>query len=230
MARASHGSVLDDLGVRIASGEVAAGSVLTLAQLEEHYEVSRTVIREAVRVLEAKQMLVSRRRVGVTVQQPELWSNLDAQLIRWRLDGPQADQQIVALTELRLAIEPTAARLMARHADPLERAQLLQLAEQLQRLGDAGQGDSDEYLDADIEFHNLILTASRNPLFSSIKETVAEMLTGRHSHGQTPANPFEDALANHVAAARMIADGDEDAAEAATRRYVEAVLSEVAVD
>ncbi|MGO3758890.1 MAG: FadR/GntR family transcriptional regulator, partial [Agrococcus casei] len=85
--------MLDDLGVRIASGEVAAGSVLTLAQLEEHYEVSRTVIREAVRVLEAKQMLVSRRRVGVTVQQPELWSNLDAQLIRWRLDGPQADQQ-----------------------------------------------------------------------------------------------------------------------------------------
>lgn len=229
MARESHGSVLDDLGIRIAGGDIETGTVLTLAQLEEHYAVSRTVIREAVRVLEAKGMLASRRRVGVTVQPTELWSNLDTQLIRWRLDGPHADAQIVALTQLRLAIEPTAARLMAQHATPVQRAELMELAQRLQELGGAGLGDSDEYLAADIAFHNLILTASGNALFASIKETVAEMLTGRHTHGQTPANPFEAALANHVAAAEMIAAGDESEAEAATRRYVEAVLSEVEI-
>src|SRR3546814_18245989 len=62
-------SLLDDLGTRIVSGELAPGTVLTLAGLETRYLVSRTVIREAVRVLEAMGMLRSRRRVGVTVQQ-----------------------------------------------------------------------------------------------------------------------------------------------------------------
>lgn len=230
MARASHGSVLDDLGIRIAEGDIAGGTVLTLAQLEDHYEVSRTVIREAVRVLEAKGMLVSRRRVGVTVQPEAEWNNLDTQLIRWRLDGTRAHDQIVALTQLRLAIEPTAAALMAENANPMQRAELLQMAERLQALGDAGKGDSEEYLEVDIAFHNLILTAGGNPMFASIKGTVAEMLTGRLSHGNTPANPFEDALANHVLAANMIAAGDRVAAEAATRKYVEAVLSEVVAE
>ena len=230
MARAAHGSVLDDLGIRIAGGDIAGGTVLTLSQLESHYEVSRTVIREAVRVLEAKGMLVSRRRVGVTVQPAEDWNNLDTQLIRWRLEGEDADNHIVALTQLRLAIEPTAAALMAEHADPMQRAELLQMAEQLQRLGDAGKGDSEEYLEVDIAFHDLILTAGGNPMFASIRGTIAEMLTGRLSHGNTPANPFEDALANHVKAAEMIAKGDSKSAEAATRRYVEAVLSEVTAE
>ncbi|WP_286795007.1 FadR/GntR family transcriptional regulator, partial [Microbacterium sp. UBA3394] len=68
MAQASHTNVLDDLGVRIAAGELTSGQVLTAAGLEDEYGVSRTVIREAVRVLEAMGMVASRRRVGVTVQ------------------------------------------------------------------------------------------------------------------------------------------------------------------
>ena len=65
----SHGFVLDLLGRRIASGEIPEGTVLTLAGLEQEFAASRTLIREAVRVLESLGMLRSRRRVGITVQE-----------------------------------------------------------------------------------------------------------------------------------------------------------------
>lgn len=227
MARASHGSVLDHLGISIAGGDLAPGTVLTLAGLTEQYGVSRTVVREAVRVLEAKGMIESRRRVGVTVMASGSWSNLDTQLIRWRLESAAAAQQIMALTELRLAVEPIAAKLTALRASDAERAELVRLAGILERLGRAGQGDTDEYLEADIAFHDLLLDASRNPLFGSVKVPIAQMLTGRHEHGLTPATPFEPALSNHVRAAKTIALGDVEGAESAARGYVDAILSEV---
>lgn len=227
MARASHGSVLDHLGTGIAGGEIAAGTVLTLAELVEQYAVSRTVIREAVRVLEAKQMVESRRRVGVTVLPSEKWSNLDTQLIRWRLESMAGAEQIVALTELRLAIEPIAANLAAIRASERERKELVVLADTLEQLGRDGKGDTDEYLAADIAFHDLLLFASGNLLFASIRMPIAQVLTGRHEHGLTPAVPYEDALSNHIKAAKMIALGDAEGAEAAAQGYVEAILSEV---
>ncbi|WP_258933023.1 GntR family transcriptional regulator [Nesterenkonia pannonica] len=61
--------------------------MLTLAGLEAEYRVSRTVIREAVRVLESKSMVESKRRVGVTVTSMSRWSALDSTLISWRLDS-----------------------------------------------------------------------------------------------------------------------------------------------
>ncbi len=113
MAQASHGSVLDALGLRIASGRLAPGEVRTLADLEAEYGVSRTVVREAVRVLEALGMLASRRRVGLTVTPVTSWSALDTRLIGWQLASPQRDHQIVVVNELRSAVEPIAARLAA---------------------------------------------------------------------------------------------------------------------
>lgn len=227
MAKASHGSVLDHLGTSIAGGKLAAGTVLTLAELSEQYDVSRTVIREAIRVLEAKGMVESRRRVGVTIQPIEFWSNLDTQLISWRLESAAAAKQIVALTELRLAIEPVAAGLSAERANEGERQEILRLAGILERLGREGKGDTDEYLEADIAFHDLLLDASRNPLLASVKTPIAQVLTGRHVHGLTPAAPFEDALHNHIVTAKRIADGDVAGAEAGARGYVVAILSEV---
>lgn len=157
MARASHGSLVDAIGMRVVDGDLPAGHVLTLAALEEEYGVSRTVVREAVRVLEAMGMLEQRRRVGITVRAAAHWSALDTRLIGWQLAGRRRDQLIVNTTELRAAIEPVAARLSARRATDLQRGEILRLAEELDRLGAAGLGNSPEYLAADIAFHDLIL-------------------------------------------------------------------------
>ena len=220
---------MDDLGMRIASGQLPPGSILTLAGLEERYGVSRTVIREAVRVLEAMGMLQSRRRVGVTVRPTAQWSALDARLIDWQLRGPGRDRQLVVANELRAAVEPIAARLSAERATSDERDRIVQLAARLEQLGAQGRGDSDEYLTADIAFHDLILDSSGNPMLAAVKPAVAAVITGRSRAGLTPGVPDAEALHHHVHTAAAIAHGDAEAAEHHTRRYVEAVLGEVQV-
>jgi len=220
---------MDDLGIRIASGQLPTGSVLTLADLEEHYGASRTVIREAVRVLEAMGMLQSRRRVGVTVRPTSDWSALDTRLIGWQLRGPHRDRQIVVVNELRAAIEPIAARLSAERATAEQRDRIVRLAARLEQLGAEGRGDSDDYLAADIAFHDLILDSSGNPMLAAVKPAIAAVITGRSRAGLTPGVPDAQALHNHVQTAAAIAGGDADAAEHHTRRYVDAVLGEVRV-
>lgn len=227
MTQASHTTVLDDLGRRIAGGDLPPGTVLTLAGLENRYAVSRTVIREAVRVLEAKSMVESKRRVGVTVTPMGRWSALDPVLITWRLESPARAQQLVALTELRLAVEPAAARLAALRASEDARAEIGRLAAVLKRLGESGLGDSEEYLQADIAFHNTLLESSGNLMLTAIKEPIAQMLSGRHHAGLTPGTPVHTSLHNHVEAAGAIVRGDADGAERYVRAYVESILAEV---
>jgi DNA-binding FadR family transcriptional regulator len=185
----AHTYVLDSLGSRIAAGDLAAETVLTLADLEEEYQVSRTVIREVVRVLESHGMLVSRRRVGVTVQPIARWDVLDASIIQWRLAGPGSDRQLAELMELRSAVEPVAARLAAERASRAQRQRLVELAAVLESLGRRGLGDSPEFLDADIAFHSLLLEASGNPLLAQLSGPVASAIEAadrRQRAGRSP--------------------------------------------
>lgn len=227
MARV-HGEVLDDLGRRIASGDPRPGSVFTLAQIESEYGASRTVAREAVRVLESIRMVASRRRVGITVQPREQWDAFDPQLIRWNLDGPFRQQQLEALMELRVSVEPMAARLAAARATAAQRAELLRLAERLQELGARGRGDSPDYLQTDLDFHGTLLEASGNPLLTALVTPVHDVLTGRAHLGLTPGTPAPGTLEQHVRTAQAIAAADADAAERHSRSHMRTVWQEIA--
>lgn len=123
-----HAHVLGNLGPSITSGEYPPGSVLRTDELAQRFEVSRTVIREAVRVLESMRLVESRRRVGVTVRPTEEWNVYDPQVIRWRLAGADRPRQLRSLTVLRYSVEPVAAGLAARHATPEQCAALTEQA------------------------------------------------------------------------------------------------------
>lgn len=222
-----HGAVLDRLGESIASGTRPPGTVLTLARLEEELGASRTLVREVVRVLESMGLVESRRRVGVTVLPPESWNPFDPRLIRWRLGGPGRSAQLLALTELRSAIEPVAARLAAVRADDDDRARLAGLAARLRELGEAGRGTDPEYLAVDTAYHRLLLEASGNPMLAALRDVVAEVLSGRTSLGLMPADPEPAALAHHEATAAAVLAGDPAAAEEHARAVVSEVLGGV---
>jgi len=223
----THARLVHALGGRIASGDLPAGTVLTLAALELEFGASRTAVREAVRVLESLDLIRSRRRVGMTVQPRASWRVLDAQLIRWTLAGPLRQRHLVELMELRAALEPVAARLAARNATDDQRAGLVRLASELDDLGRAGRGDSSEYLAIDVAFHSLLLAASGNLLYAELAAPVREILEGRADLGLTPAVPWPGTLDAHVAAARAVADGDGDAAEHQVRTHIAIVSHEV---
>jgi len=217
-----HAGVIEEMGRSIATGDVPPGAVFTLDRIETHFGVSRTVAREAVRVLESMNLVSGRRRVGITVQPESSWNVFDPRLIRWRLSGPGRGDQLRSLTSLRSAIEPPASAAAARAASADQRRRLVELSEEMTRTGEAG--DLDAFLEQDIEFHRLVLAGSGNEMFAALSDVVAEVLAGRTEHRLMPTNPRPEALAGHRAVARAIADGRGAEAETAMR----AVVTEVA--
>ena len=220
-----HSVLVQTLGLAIAEGTLAPHSILRLDELETRHGVSRSVVREATRVLSAMGMLESRRRLGTVVRPEECWNLYDPQVIRWRLASSRRVDQLRALNELRGAIEPQAARLAAERATWEAGSDLVA---QAARLWAAGQrGNQDEFLRLDIEFHAAVLRASGNPMFSQLHNLVAEVLTGRTEHGLMPHLPQHEALQLHVDVASAIQRGEMDTAHAAMRRIVEQSTEEI---
>ena len=208
-----HADLLDKLGGLIASGDLAAGQVLRTEELEARYGVSRTVAREAVRVLESMGVVTSRRRVGVTVAPRADWNVFDPTLIRWRLAGSGRADQLRSLSELRAGFEPAAARLAAGRATPEQCGVLTGAVVDMAVHGRSG--DLEAYLHADIRFHRTLLEATGNEMFGALADVVAEVLVGRTHHGLMPLNPNPAAVRLHADVAQAVQSGDAQAAHAA---------------
>lgn len=102
--------VLETIGRAIVSGELPPGHVDTVEGLGQRTGASRSIVREATRVLVSLGLVSAGRRVGLTVLGRDRWDVLDPAVIRWRLDSPDRERQVDELRALRLAIEPEAAR------------------------------------------------------------------------------------------------------------------------
>ena len=221
-----HGNLLTALGTGIVSGEYQPGQVLTLDGVSAHHSVSRSVAREAIRVLESMGMVESRRRVGITIQPAEKWNVFDPRLIRWRLDSGDRAAQLVSLSELRRGFEPTAAALAARRADPHQCRIMAAAVSDMVVHGRSG--DLEAYLLADKVFHRTLLEASGNEMFRALNGVVAEVLAGRTHHGMMPVKPNPAAIELHDQVARAIRLRDEAAAEHAMRAIIDEATSAVA--
>jgi len=220
-----HESVLGALGGRIASGRLAAGSVLTLGWVCAEYAVSRSVAREAIRVLESMGLVASRRRVGITIQPRSRWNLFDPRVIRWRLDEGDRPEQLLSLSELRRGIEPVAAGLAAERANLTQCRVLAAAASDMAVHGRSG--DLEAYLAADAMFHRTLLEASGNEMLRALDGVVEEVLSGRTHHGMMPARPNPEAIALHDEVARAVRLGDPVSAERAMRAIIDEAKSSV---
>ncbi|MFB4282825.1 MULTISPECIES: FadR/GntR family transcriptional regulator [unclassified Nonomuraea] len=220
-----HGQVVDGIGCSLAAGEIRAGEVLRLEDVQERYGVSRTVAREAVRVLESKRMVTSRPRVGVTVRPESAWNLYDPQVIRWRLASPRREAQLRELAELRAAVEPAAAALAAGHAAPGERQELIAQARAL--IGAARARDSEAFVTADAAFHRVLLGASGNGMFAQLAEVTEELLVGRRDLLLLPERLDNPAVRRHLDVAEAIAAGRGAEAAQAVGSIVAAARNEV---
>lgn len=228
MATASmYEHMVEVLGSRIVNGVLSSGEAMSLADLEQEFGVSRTVAREAMRALQGLGMITAQRRIGLVVSPSTEWDMLDPHMIRWHLSGDRRDRELLDLMDLRVAIEPTAARLAAQHASDEERQQLLRLVTRLNELGSAGEGDSEEYLELDVEFHVTLLRASQNPMLAALEPAITGVLRGRAELGLTPADPDPLATACHISTAHAVAEGNLQAAEDALRTLLTLVRDEV---
>src|SRR5450759_2482105 len=220
-----HARLLDRRGLAICEGDLETGSVVRIDQLQERYGVSRSVVREAIRVLASMGLVASRRRVGVQILPATEWNLYDPQVIRWRLASPARIAQLRSLTELRTAIEPEAARLAAVRAPLAGASELMGLAGKLWAAGQSN--DAETFLMLDIRFHRLVLSSSGNEMFAKLNTLVEEVLTGRTQYGLMPRHPHNEALQLHVDVASAIQRGNADEAHAAMLGIMERAFNEM---
>jgi DNA-binding FadR family transcriptional regulator len=225
MSTSLHHRAIEHLGTRIVGGALPTGHVMLAEHLEEELKVSRSVVREAVRVLQSLGLVETIKRVGIRVLPPSRWNPFDPQVIRWRLAGEGRGAQLRSLAELRSAVEPVAAELAATNAPEDIRRELLDVSRAMR---DAGQaGNVAEFLELDIHFHSLLLTGSGNEMFANLVGQVAETLTGRTVLGLMPDHPRETALQWHVDVAEAISAGDSAGAREASSRIMRETISEM---
>jgi DNA-binding FadR family transcriptional regulator len=222
---ALHENVLTALGAQIVSGGLLPGQVITLDDVSVQHGVSRSVAREAIRVLESMGMIASRRRVGITIQPSAQWNVFDPRVIRWRLESGDRAAQLISLSELRRGFEPAAAALAAQRADPHQCRIMAAAVSDMVMHGRSG--DLESYLLADKVFHQTLLEASGNEMFRALNGVVAEILTGRTHHGLMPETPNPVAIALHDEVARAIRLRDEAGAERAMRAIIDEAKSGV---
>jgi DNA-binding FadR family transcriptional regulator len=209
--------IVQSLGKSIALGEFPSGTPLKPeAELCESFDASRTVLREAVKMLTAKGMLDARPRRGTMVLPESQWNLSDPDILNWLLDRKGSLPIISEFAEMRLALEPAAAALAARNITEEQRS-MLEAAIDRMRAADVGQDDP---LDADIAFHVGILEASNNRFFWNMRHTIEVAL--RFSIRIT--NRFKGveraSVEEHDRILQLILSGDANAAENEMRRLI----------
>lgn len=174
--RGVHGQVVDTLGRRIVQGAIAPGELIDPADVEREVRVSRTVVREAIKVLAAKGLVDALPRRGTYVLPREQWNLLDADIMRWRHtgDGEQDAELLDNLSELRWLVEPFAARLAAQRRTT---ADLAELGAALKALGEGATVG--EHTAADLAFHRAMLAATHNELMARLDVVLEPALRAR---------------------------------------------------
>jgi DNA-binding FadR family transcriptional regulator len=165
-------SLLDHLGKAIVTGEYRDKPFPTEGELARLHGISRSVTREAVKMLTAKGLLSARPRQGTVVQPASNWNLFDPDVLSWLLERKFTIELLLQFSQLRSAIEPAAAELAARYATS-EAIAAIRAGHRLMVEAERGNGDP---LEADIAFHIAILAASGNPFYAQFRDVVSTAL------------------------------------------------------
>lgn len=223
VGRGIHGQTVEVVAQRILGGRLAEGATIDIPALEAELDVSRTALREALKVLAAKGLVDARQKRGTFVRPRTDWNLLDGDVIRWQFAevGHITERFMTDLAEVRGIVEPPAARLAAtrRDADDLAR-----LSAALDAMAAAGT-DPDAAVEADLRFHLALLAAAHNELLVRMDVVLQHGLAARDRmvHGVGEA---DDPVPSHRVVEQAVRAGDPDAAEAAMR----ALLAKASAD
>lgn len=165
--------IVQELGVAIVTGKYSEEKGFPIeSEICEQYGASRSIVREAIKVLNAKGLLIARPRRGTSVRPKKEWNLLDPDVLYWMLNRRFSLDLLMDFTRARLAIEPAAAAEAARTATD---AQVDRIEACLQDMDAAAEG-ADDLLEADVAFHVSILEASNNPFFRNMSPMIETAL------------------------------------------------------
>lgn len=211
-----HGQVIQELGQLIVGGELSPGDPLPREELlAERMVVSRTALREALKVLSAKGLIETRQKTGTRVREKKYWNQLDADVLSWRCASMPTDDFVEKLVEMREIIEPAAAAAAAKRRDDAQLARL----ESAYRAMEAAQ-DLDAWAEADLAFHEAVLQATNNELMVSLFSVIETALGTFFLLSARTATNFKYSLPRHFAVFEAIRRRQPEAARLAMQRMV----------
>jgi len=168
-ARNFHSHVINEIGVGIISGKYQIGTNLPNdADMISHFNVSRTVLREALKTLESKGLVEARPKIGTRVSARSRWNHFDWQVLAWHyIAGP--DESFWAnLNEVRMSLEPVGAAKAAENRTADDVRMMQYWIQQMENSIDSAQN----FALADFELHRAIADASISPFMRSISGVI----------------------------------------------------------
>jgi len=221
--RRLRGAIAHYLGSAIVSGQIAPGETLTgeVANAEA-LDVSRSAYREAVQVLTAKGLVESRPKAGTRVLPRSQWNILDPAVVAWAFSGEPDMDFIRDLFELRVIVEPAAARLAAerRTKDDIKKMRDALAGMRRHTLAtEAGRA-------ADRDFHHAMLAATQNNALNALSASIGAAVNWTTLFKQRTRALPRDPVPDHMRVCDAIAAGDGDAASDAMRDLVDQALED----
>ena len=203
MIKNVHGGTVDLLGEAIVTGRYPVGSSLPPEPLLcDELGVSRTVIREAVKSLIAKGLLVTGPKLGTRVLSEEQWNWFDPDVVAWQSRAGLSREFLRDLQELRRLVEPAAVRLAAERATPHDIAEIEAAYAGMKRSIEEG-GD---YVSHDLRFHQGLLRAGHNRMVAQMGKALGALLrtsfeiSTARPHGPATSLPLHRAVLDAVIA------------------------------
>ncbi len=196
-------------------------SLPTEAELCEQFGVSRTAVREAVKMLSAKGLISSRPRQGIRILPEQEWNIFDSDLLRWSLEGNPSLRVLREFLQMRIAIEPEAASLAARYADDTA---IDAIGEALEGMRDA-KNKPEEGLQADINFHVSILYASKNRFYIRLRDFIQTALNVSIRHTNVIKGDQDAVIDDHAKVYNAIRNRNPERAKAAMLLLIDEALT-----
>jgi len=208
-----HGQIAEYLGTKIVRGEHLVGEVLpTETSLGISLGVSRTAIREAIKVLSSKGLVEVRRKTGSRVRAQRDWNALDPDVIGWQFSGDGTPIRMINdLIELRRIIEPACARLAAKLATAEELAEIEKAFIEMEQ----ATGKTEASVEADLKFHLAILEATHNSFMRPFGALIQAALRASFRLTNADTAAYRLSLTKHRAVLVSIRGSDPEAADMA---------------
>lgn len=211
--------IAGNIGRRITLGELKAGDMLpTESELLASLKVSRTTLREALKILSTKGFIEAKPRLGTRVRSSEFWNTLDPVVLSWQGDADDQEALAEELFEIRLTVEPLAASLAALRGSTEERARIRAAFDLM-----AGEHPSaDAAIEADIAFHLEIFQAAHNRFLLPVSSIIRAALTISIPKTLESFGGLQHSLKMHEAIVERIEARDGEGAAEAARTLIAA--------
>jgi len=215
--RSLHGQVAHEIGLRIVRGELAPGDILpNESDLSAELDVSRTALREAFKVLAAKGLVEARPRTGTRIRPRQAWNLLDPDILAWQFAVSPMERFFRDLFQVREIIEPAAAAIAAEKQRPEDVAEIRRAYRAMVEAAPDDQPE-DDWTDADLRFHQAILSATGNELLGPLGSLIEAALAISFKLTSSRPRGRLDSLPRHKVVLDAIERGDPASAREAMR-------------